>query len=177
MDPVTWFKKNKNIINHTRGTYGGGQLFSPLSLMFPIKLMRRKERFAVHARSTSIKCSGPGSLWPRGRPRPEHEVSFRLFFILSFSPPPPSSPLLSCLWLSFIMNIIGGCPERELFTHVSEAALQDAPWSPYMCTCTRVVPVHLSALSERETRLFFTNRRRCLPSIMICLDFLPSEAS
>lgn len=32
------------------------------SLMFLIKLMRRKERFAVHAGSTSIKCPGPGSL-------------------------------------------------------------------------------------------------------------------
>lgn len=133
MNPVTWFKINKNI-NHTRGTYGGGQLCS-LSLMFLIKLMRRKERFAVHARATSIKCPGPGPRWPRGRPRPEHEVSFRLFFSLSFSPPPPSSSLLSCLWISFIMNIIGGCPERALF--------HPRLWSSF-AGCA-VKPVHVRA--------------------------------
>lgn len=45
------------------------------------------------------------------------------------------------------------------------------------CTCPRVVPVHLSALSGPGTRLFFSIRRRCVPSTMISFDFLPLEAS
>lgn len=138
-----------------------------------IKRTRRKDKLSVHARSTSLTVLV--LFHPDPEVAPEHEVNFHLFFSLSFPPPPPSSSLLPSLLLSFIMNIIGGCPERAFLS----TSLKQLTGCVAKTVCARppVVPVHLSALSGPGTRLFFTIGRRCLSSKVICFDFLPLEAS
>lgn len=150
----------------------GSTFLSPFFAASDKTVIWRKETLAVHTRSPSVTVL---ALFHRDpEVAPEHEVSFRLFFSLEVPPPPPSSSLLPRLLLCFIMNIIGGCPERA-FSPASLKQLTGCVVSP--CACPRVVPVHLSALSGRGTRLFFTIRRRCLPSQMPRFAFRPVEAS